>query len=76
MTDRRRATALLLAHGPLSLSEFSEITGWSYRCCYLVLGQMVDDGFLVRPRRGVYQLGSGANIYRQSCGITSGQGSL
>ena len=56
MTDRRRVTAMLLAHGPLSLAEFSVVTGWTYKCCYRVLSEMLDDGFLVRRRRGVYQL--------------------
>jgi hypothetical protein len=37
---RAHAARQLLALGPLTLPEFVEITGWSYRCCVLVLASL------------------------------------
>lgn len=56
MNNYRGVTIKLLAHGPMGLREFSECTGWPYCLCSKLLREMLFDGFLKQPRRGVYQL--------------------
>jgi predicted transcriptional regulator len=53
----RRSLYMLLEHGPLSINEVLEITGWkSYRKLQQLLTEMANDGFLRRTRRGVFAL--------------------
>jgi len=56
MINYRCVTIKLLAHGPMGLQEFSECTGWTYSLCSNLLREMLLDGFLKQPKRGVYQL--------------------
>ena len=53
---KRQATIGLLKHGALSLSEFKQITGWKPRKCRDILIELVQEGALIRPKRGTYQL--------------------
>lgn len=39
---RTHAAIQLLAHGPLTLSQFVDITGWPYPVCRGVLSYLVD----------------------------------
>lgn len=39
---KTHAALRLLEHGPLSLSDFHEITGWTYDTCRWVLSYLVD----------------------------------
>lgn len=52
----RRTALMLLQHGPLSLAEFTEITGWRYQKSVRVLHQLWLEGLLVKPFRGVYAI--------------------
>lgn len=52
----RLVAVKLLAHGPLQLREFAMVTGWSYKRSSAVLRELLFDGFLMQPKRGVYQL--------------------
>lgn len=42
------ATLRLLEHGPLTLREFREITGWNDGTCRTLLYRMASDGILRR----------------------------
>ncbi|CAB4135069.1 hypothetical protein UFOVP275_64 [uncultured Caudovirales phage] len=53
---KRKAAIGLLRHGALKLDQFHEITGWQYWECRELLTSLLDEGVLVRPQRGVYQL--------------------
>jgi len=53
---RVHAAKQLLAHGPLSLSEFVEITGWSYVKCRKTLGYLVDGCGMVIREAGLYRI--------------------
>lgn len=46
----------LLEHGPLSISEFEEITGWGYETCRWVLKYLVDERGVVWRAGGRYGL--------------------
>lgn len=53
----RYQTAIgLLKLGPLTKSEFVEITGWPRYACDSVLAQLVERKEIQRIRRGVYQI--------------------
>ena len=45
------AARKLLEHGPLSTSEFLEITGWTYASCIKVLARLRYEGFIRSWRR-------------------------
>jgi hypothetical protein len=53
---KRHATIKLLQYGALKLDQFHEITGWRYWECREVLGELFDEGVLIKPSRGLYQL--------------------
>ena len=53
---RTYAALQLLAHGPLSRSEFVAITGWSVSGCAWLLNRLIAEGRLTRPLPGVYAL--------------------
>jgi hypothetical protein len=53
---KRHATIKLLQHGALKLDQFHEITGWKYWECREVLSELFDEGVLIKPSRGLYQL--------------------
>jgi hypothetical protein len=54
------AAARLLEHGPLTLGEFIEITGWCKGTCEWALGELISLGTVaaveVRPRLNLYRL--------------------
>jgi hypothetical protein len=52
----RYAAIQLLRLGPLSASEFREITGWRFRVAHNVLGELRSAGVIRCVKRGVYQL--------------------
>lgn len=47
---------MLLEHGPLTLGEFVEITGWPRRTCDRILQGLWLDGMVVKTERGLYSL--------------------
>jgi len=54
---RTYAAIQLLRHGPLSMREFIQITGWQPEQARKTLHYLVDDcGILERVKRGVYGL--------------------
>jgi len=51
------ATIQLLRHGPLSMREFIEITGWTQKQARHALHHLIDNcGIVERVKRGVYGL--------------------
>ena len=55
--QRQNSAVMLLQHGPLSLAEFFEISGWkSYEDTWQLLTNLVDVGILEKAKRGVYQM--------------------
>ena len=55
--QRQNSAVMLLQHGPLSLVEFFEISGWqSYKDTWQLLTNLVDIGILEKAKRGVYQM--------------------
>jgi hypothetical protein len=46
------AAKKLFEHGPLTLAEFREITGWKEDICWWVLGQLRSNRVLLLVRRG------------------------
>lgn len=57
----RRTAIMLLQHGPLKLSDFTEITGWSYKKSANLLRELWLEGVLTKPSSGVYALKEGAH---------------
>jgi len=53
---RVHAAKQLLAHGPLSLAQFVEITGWPYVKCRKTLGYLVDGCGMVIREAGLYRI--------------------
>lgn len=53
---RNEAALKLFSHGPLSVREFIQITGWGEKVAYNVLSELASSGDLARPKRGMYQL--------------------
>jgi hypothetical protein len=53
---RTHAAIQLLRLGPLSASEFREITGWPQSVCRSVLTYLVDRRGIVERVNGVHQL--------------------
>lgn len=53
---RHYAAMRLLEHGPLSVQEFIEITGWRANAARKVLSRMVAYNVARVIRRGVYEL--------------------
>ena len=53
----RRTAILLLAHGPLTLCEFSAIMGGaSYDTHRKLLADLIEDGYVKRIKMGTYAL--------------------
>jgi DNA-binding IclR family transcriptional regulator len=52
----RRTAMMLLQHGPLTVAEFTEITGWSYSKASRMLAALWSDGMLVRVKHGTYAI--------------------
>lgn len=54
------AARRLLEHGPLTLSEFLQITRWPYRTAQRTLENLIDAGAVVAesagPHRNLYRL--------------------
>lgn len=53
---KKQIAIQLLKHGPLSLAQFVEITGWTYSECRRVLSYLVDDLGEVSRNGGVYEV--------------------
>lgn len=51
---RTHAAQQLLAHGPLTFSEFMAITGWTWAQCRKTIGSLQADGRIYSETRGVY----------------------
>ena len=55
--QRQRSAVMLLQHGPLSVAEFFEISGWEcYDATWRLLSGLAEVGTLEKVKRGVYQL--------------------
>lgn len=52
----KHTAIMLLQHGQLTLADFTEITGWSYKKSARVLHDLWVDKVVCKPRRGVYAL--------------------
>jgi predicted ArsR family transcriptional regulator len=57
---RTYATRRLLEHGPLTMAEFLEITGWTWNAARSVLARLMESGAVqaekVSAHRCVYRL--------------------
>ena len=53
---RSYAAIQLLKHGPLSLTQFVEITGWPYVKCRETLSHLVDGVGVVIREGGLYRV--------------------
>lgn len=51
----RRTAVMLLKSGPLTVAQFHEITGWKYPLCSRILRELLLDGMIRSPKRGVYE---------------------
>jgi hypothetical protein len=58
---RTHAAIQLLKHGPLTMLEFVEITGWTYSRCRQTLGYLVDRRCSVIRDHGVYRVAAESN---------------
>ena len=56
---RAHAARALLAHGPLTLAEFLEVTRWPYRSAQGVLSRLIEAGHVESQR-----IGRRSNQYR------------